>query len=141
MSDDSPVEPGAPGANNAGPNRYWFPIAVIVLAVLGVIALEMIENVDALSPAASRLAKFLTPFLARVIIIGVSLIALSIWFLFFSPLSRRARFGAAVVVVAAFVALSAAFKIEGFTGDIVPRVRARWLAAPSCRKPAKPEPI
>ena len=128
MPDASPVEPGA--VSDPRKKRYWFPIGVIVVAVLAVIGLETIENAEALSPVASRLAKFLTPFLARVIVIGVSLIALALWFLFFSPLPRRTRFGAAVAVVAAFVAFRAAFKIEGFTGDIVPRVRARWLAAP-----------
>lgn len=134
MSDASPVEPGGPRADNARQKRYWFPISVIVVAVLAVIALETIERVDALWPVASRMARFLTPFLARVIVIGLSLIALALWFLFFSPLPRRTRFGAAVAVVAVFVALRAAFEIEGFTGDIMPRVRARWLAAPELQQ-------
>jgi outer membrane protein assembly factor BamB len=40
----------------------------------------------------------------------------------------------AVAVVAAFIAFLAAFEIEGFTGDIVPRVRARWLAEPELQQ-------
>ncbi len=134
MSNASPVEPGATRAEDARQKRYWFPVSVIVIAVLAVIALQTIETVDAFSPVASRMAKFLTPFLARVIVVGVSLIALALWFLFLSPLPRRTRFGVAVAVVAAFVAFQAAFKIEGSTGDIVPRVRARWLAAPELQQ-------
>jgi outer membrane protein assembly factor BamB len=126
--DSSPAS--TPPQPAAGQRRSWFPYVVIVVAVLGVVALEVIESTEALEPVASAIAKRLTPFLARVIVIGLSTIALFLWFLFFAPASRAIRVRVAVIAVLLAVTFGVTFKVDGFTGDIRPRLRLRWAAAP-----------
>jgi outer membrane protein assembly factor BamB len=107
---------------------FWFPITVIVLAVLALVALEVIDSAEWAWPVASAMARFLTPFLARVIAVGLAAILLFCWFVFFAPVARSARVGVAVLALALMVVLGATFKIEGYTGDIRPRVRLRWAS-------------
>lgn len=106
----------------------WFPALIIGAAVLGVVGLELIENLDALAPVASRMSKFLTPFLSRVIVVGLASIALLVWFVLAAPAriaTRLSVLGIAALVVAI---LCSVITIEGFTGDVVPRWRFRFAA-------------
>ncbi|HTM52729.1 MAG TPA: PQQ-binding-like beta-propeller repeat protein [Pirellulales bacterium] len=123
----APVPPADPPAKKRG---FAFPIVVIVLALAALIGLELIESVEALWPIESFLSKFMTPFLGRVIVVGLSLISLFLWFVLFSPFSWGTRLGGVAAAVLALVAAGATFKVEGYTGDIRPRIRLRWAAPP-----------
>lgn len=129
MSQD-PSNAPAPPQPASVKRRIWFPYVVIALALLGLVALTAIESVELLEPVASRVAKALTPFLTRVIVIGLATIVLFLWFLFFAPVSRSARVRVAVVAALLAVTFGITFKVEGFTGDIRPRLRLRWAAPP-----------
>src|SRR3954453_5908777 len=116
----TPVPPAAPPAKQRG---FAFPIVVIVLALAALIGFELIESVEALWPIESFLSKFMTPFLGRVIVIGASAISLFLWFVLLAPFSWGSRLAGAAVAVLAIVAVGATFKIDGYTGDIRPRIR------------------
>lgn len=129
MSQASESQPQGTSANDVGLTRTrWFPAGVIAAAVLGVVALELIENVDALAPVAARLSKFLTPFLCRVIVIGLASSALLVWFVLAAPARLATRLGVVGIAALAVAILCSVFTIEGFTGDVVPRLRFRFAA-------------
>src|SRR4051794_35617430 len=134
MSQDNPSLPAStpipPAASPVKKRGFKFPIVVIVLALAALIGLELIESVEALWPIESFLSKFMTPFLGRVIVIGLSLISLFLWFVLIAPFSWGSRLGGAAVAILALVAVGATFKIDGYTGDIQPRIRLRWAAPP-----------
>lgn len=126
--------PTTPGGLSGRP---WFAIAVLAAAVLGVIGLEAIENVEALAPIESRLAKFTTPFLRRVIVIGLASIALLVWFVLAAPVKRSTRLRVVAVLALIAVALGVVFRVDGFTGDVRPRVRFRFGAPVELQEASK----
>jgi outer membrane protein assembly factor BamB len=129
MSQESESSAGASPSVAGGLARAaWFPLAVVVLTVLAVGALEVIENVESFAPLASRLAKFLTPFLCRVIVIGSASIAILLWFVLAAPAGRATRLSALGIFVLVAAILSSVITIDGFTGDVVPRWRFRFAA-------------
>jgi outer membrane protein assembly factor BamB len=72
-------------------------------------------------------------------VVLLALLALLIWWVFFSRLSRRLRLAGLCVVIAAAVATGALFRVRGVTGDWVPILAFRW-ATPPARPVADPPP-
>ncbi len=104
----------------------WVPIGVVVVAAVALAALRCIETWEPLAGVHSRMARYLTPFLSRFIVVGVTSILLVSWLMFLAPLSRVVRIRAAAVLVALLITVLATVRIDGVNGDIVPRLRFRW---------------
>ncbi len=64
-----------------------------------------------------------------MIAVLVLLILLGLWTAFLSPFSRRARWWC-IASATALVALLCAVRLEGFTGNLVPKVTWRWNPKP-----------
>jgi outer membrane protein assembly factor BamB len=95
----------------------WFPAAVAALAALLVSIWAAAE--DVIDAQARTLRVLITA--------GAALLVVVLWIVFFSPFPRRVRAG---VAAAAFLA-AALLRVEGTSGDLVPRVRWRWSGPPA----------
>jgi outer membrane protein assembly factor BamB len=118
MSDAASPSPQATRPSTPGPRRPILPIVIVAVETVALMVLQYAEAAEWLSPANAFLTKLSTA--------GATVILLFLWFVFLSPASRtvRTRVG---IIGAALVALAfLAFRIEGVTGDIVPRLRFRW---------------
>ena len=78
----------------------------------------MPQSAEWLSPANANLA--------RVSAMGLGLILLFVWLVLLAPLSRTARIRVGVIGLALAAVALACFRVEGVTGDIVPRLHFRW---------------
>lgn len=67
--------------------------------------------------------------MASIGVLGLTGLALFVWFVFASGAPRRARQAVAGVVVTTLVLSAALFRIRGVTGDLVPIIEYRFAAA------------
>jgi outer membrane protein assembly factor BamB len=119
MSHDATSDPRgaqAPAAPSAG--RAVVPIVIVAVETLALAGLHYAEQSEWLSPANAFLAKFSTAALGVILLFA--------WFVLFSPLSRQARMWVGAIGLAAVAIAAAMFRIEGVSGDIVPRIRFRF---------------
>lgn len=101
-----------------GKRRPLVPIVLVALETAALAGLQYAEAAEWLSPANAMLAKLSS--------VGLTLILLFLWFVLLAPVARVVR--ARVAIVAAVLAAVgfATLRIEGVSGDIVPRLRFRW---------------
>ena len=119
--DEQPSRDEQPGT---GRRLRWrrFPIVVTALAATGLAVLWLAKGVD------RDERNFFT-----IPIVALTLLVLFLWLVLWADISRRARgavVGAALVVLAVPLL---ALRLEGFTGDFVPRIEFRWRARPDER--------
>ncbi len=88
------------------------------MATAALAAVQYAEQAETLSPA--------NAFLAKVSVTGATIILLFVWFVALSRASRTVRLRVGLVGVVLVVLTAAMFRIEGVTGDILPRLRSRW---------------
>jgi outer membrane protein assembly factor BamB len=98
--------------------RPILPIVIVAVETVALMALEYAEQAEWLSPANAFLTKFSTA--------GVTVILLFLWFVFLSPVSRKVRTRVGIIGAALVALAFLAFRIEGVTGDILPRLQFRW---------------
>jgi outer membrane protein assembly factor BamB len=99
--------------------RPSVPIGMVVLEAIALGGLQYAETSELLSPA--------NAFLAKVSIVGLATILLFAWFVLLAPMSSVVRRWIAVVGLSFVVALVAMVRVEGVSGDVIPKLRFRWM--------------
>jgi outer membrane protein assembly factor BamB len=97
----------------------WVPAGLVVLAGLALGGVQYASGIEVLSPANAFLATFST--------VGMSVILVFLWSVLFAPISRAKRKRIGVVGLVALAIVVAMIRVEGVSGDIMPRLRFRWL--------------
>jgi outer membrane protein assembly factor BamB len=122
MTADSPYDapqvaaPGRPPAWSR--TRRWFPLGVIAVEGVALVALQFLENAEILPGAEAYLAKFST--------VGVGTILLFLWFVFLAPAAPTLRRRVGIVGLVLVLAAIALVRLEGVSGDIHFRFNWRW---------------
>ena len=99
-------------------SRPWFPTIVAVLAALGIAIIR-------LQPELERNTK---GWMTSLVVLLAALLGL-IWFLFFSPVRRRVRFGTAGALAIAIFGLTQTLRLDGTVdGTGLPKLAWRWTA-------------
>ena len=91
---------------------------LLAIATVALAAVQYAEQAETLSPA--------NAFLAKVSVTGATIILLFVWFVALSRASRTVRVRVGLIGVVLVALTAAMFRIEGVTGDILPRLRLRW---------------
>lgn len=65
-----------------------------------------------------------------ILTVGGTAILLGLWTVFFSPFSRRTRWWIVAAATAVIVLLFSIFRLNGFSGNLVPNVTWRWTPVP-----------
>jgi outer membrane protein assembly factor BamB len=112
-------QPSPLPTNPDGKRVVWPAVVLVLLEVVALGALQYADRSELLSPANAFLAMFST--------VGLSTILLFLWFVLLAPVSRDLRRRAAIVGVALLAIAVAMVRVEGVSGDIMPRLRFRWL--------------
>ncbi|MBI3838775.1 MAG: PQQ-like beta-propeller repeat protein [Planctomycetia bacterium] len=116
---NEPSQQLPPSKGEAGrKSRLWIPGLIIAVAAVGVAAIQYCQIAELMPPSDTFLAKF--------VIIALSLILLFLWFVLLGPATRslRTRVGAITVVVA--LGVLGTIRIENVSGNIWPKLRFRW---------------
>jgi outer membrane protein assembly factor BamB len=98
--------------------RLWIPATIIVVGIVVVGVSQLLEAAEWVPPAEA--------FLTRLSMIGLAIILVFSWFVFFGPASRSARVRVGVLGAMLVAALVGTLQVEGVSGDIVPKLRFRW---------------
>jgi outer membrane protein assembly factor BamB len=120
MTTDSSSPIASPGAFS--PARPWplWPAGAIL--ALGAAAIAYFQIIGLTDNGTSNGFTFIAVF--------VLLILLGLWTAFFSPFSRPARWWCIASAIALIALLFAVLRLDGFTGNLVPRVTWRWTPKP-----------
>jgi outer membrane protein assembly factor BamB len=120
MSEEASPRPAE--ARVSANRRPIIPVALVALLTVALAGLAYAESNEWLSPA--------NAFISKASTIAATVLLLFAWFVFLSPASPTLRKRVGVVGLVALGLLVAAVKIESVSGDIVPRLRFRWLPHP-----------
>jgi len=100
-----------------GLRRTWFPITMLVLAAIGIVAAYTFPT-DRMDPGMRRLAAFVVSVAAAIAIV--------VWFFTMAGVSRRVRAVTGVLLIAALtLGVGSVRRIE-FSGDMTPTFDFRW---------------
>jgi len=95
--------------------RWWMPATIVVLGTIAIIALQVPEEID------NGFRFFFTCFAG-----AVTGLLLALWYIFFTGLPARTRWPLLGGGIVALVALLFGVKVDGFTGDMRPRLVWAW---------------
>lgn len=68
--------------------------------------------------------------LSSYVMLPLTALLLSVWWLFFSGVKLRLRLGVAAAAAVAVGLFFACFKLEGYSGDFIPKFALRWSRTP-----------
>jgi outer membrane protein assembly factor BamB len=100
--------------------RHWFPLSAIVAVVLSRLAIAAMQRFDV------ALDYNFAAVLGSQFLLLAAILAVAVWFLFFSGYSFRLKAAGVGVVVAAAVGLVACVEKVEFDGSMNPIFRWRW---------------
>jgi outer membrane protein assembly factor BamB len=95
--------------------RVWFPAVVLLLAALGILAVQVLLNIDT---GGRRMLSFM--------ISAAAFLAVAFWFLLLAGLPGRVRLAGAALLVGAVALLVGSVRRVEFSGDMEPTFDFRW---------------
>ncbi len=109
---------GAAAPANKRRVRLSLSIVLWLLAAVALVAFAILQLVDHLDPGLRNLASFST--------LGFAMIMVWCWFVARAPVRWGLRRGVAIVTVVLLLGAAAIFRIDGVSGDMIPRLSYRW---------------
>lgn len=116
--DPSPYSPPPQQPPARSRMGYKLPVAIVVVVAVGLAIIQGLEQIDRIPPAEA--------FLAKASLTALGAVLLFVWLLVVGPWSRRSRTGVGVAALVAIAVLLGALRLDGVSGDIMPRLRFRW---------------
>ena len=113
--DETQSGPAAQGAGARRGKRLWIPAIVFALAAANIVRLRAMPDLDGMS---RNMQTFAT--------LGLSFLALLIWWMFLSRLPWRVRLVGFGVVLLCVIGLKFTLRIDGSSGTGAPRVVWSW---------------
>ena len=97
------------------PIRLWPVVLIFLLTILTIIWIWLFDGLDRQNQI-----------LRSISVLGISLLLLFIWLLFFSRLRWKIRLLSLGTVLCVILLSIALFRIKGFTGDLIPILEWSW---------------
>ena len=121
-------------ARSTHPGVRWWP--AVMVATAGTMVLAWVWFSDGGRTGQDRV-------LMSYPVALVTVLLLTIWLVFFSRMSRRARRTAAALVFAALALVAVTTRVKGVTGDLVPILEWRWAShvPPPIERAPSPLPL
>jgi len=121
-------------ARSTHPGVRWWP--AVMVATAGTMVLAWVWFSDGGRTGQDRV-------LMSYPVALVTVLLLTIWLVFFSRMSRRARRTAAALVLAALALVAVTTRVKGVTGDLVPILEWRWTShvPPPIERAPSPLPL
>jgi len=96
--------------------RLLVPVTLLVLAAAGIALVR--SSTETISPANRNVF--------TLVIFGLMMLAMTVWWSIYGPFTRRTRRICGFTTLGVIIALFLAFRLEGVSGDLIPRLVPRW---------------